>query len=290
MKYYLICWRCPLTNILSTALKMMILTLVMLLPNMGAFAEKRVNKDNKRALLIGSGQENQVIGLPFIPGIDRDLARMKHWLERHDYQVTTLMNPDGRMALQKLEELAVMSGVEEFVFYYSGHSADYGDNGYLVPVLSKQASHAAKQAAGNEQSPFEEKQLTDELISSDALHNLFRLSLASKQLVIIDGNTRQVCKPQLFSENIQSFHFFCAGPGAVAKPDGGVFTSILLEGLKGQGDKGGDGRVDALELETWIKLSIPEALGKKSTLMRNPAFFHFGENQALSNLLRQSSK
>ncbi|NNJ90775.1 MAG: hypothetical protein HKP55_03780 [Gammaproteobacteria bacterium] len=290
MKKYLICSRCPLPYILLAALKVVVLTLVMMLPTTSAFADQIANTDNRRALLIGISQENELIGLPYIPGIDRDLARMKQWLESQDYQVTTLMNPSRRLALQKLEELAVISGVDEFVFYYSGHSADNGDKGYLVPVLSRQASHAAKQAAGNGQSPFEEKQLTDELISSDVLHNFLRLSLASKQVVMIDGNTRRVCKPQLFAENIQSLHFFCAGPGAVAKPDGGVFTSMILEGLKGQGDKGDDGRVDALELETWLKLSIPEALGKKSTLMRNPAFFHFGENQALSDLKRHSTE
>jgi len=121
------------------------------------------------------------------------------------------------------------------------------------------------------------------LISSAELHSLLRLSLARRQLVIIDGNTRQMCKPQLFSENIQSLHFFCAGPGAVAKPDGGVFTNLILKGLEGKADYDNNAGVDALELEAWLKHGIPEVLGEKSTLMRQPAFFHFGENQVLSD-------
>jgi len=271
-------------------LKTLVVTLAILLSAAQSVAEKKPDGNNKRALLIGVSQQNELIGLPFIPAIDRDLARMKQWLLGQGYHVSTLMNPDRQRVLQKLEELAVMSGAVEFLFYYSGHSADNGDNGFLVPVLSEQASQAARQAAENGQSPFAEKQLTDELISSGVLHNLLRLSLASKQVVMIDGNSRQLCKPQLFAENIQSLHFFCAGPGAVAKPDGGVFTSLILKGLKGQADKGGDGRVDGLELETWLKHSIPETLGKKSTLMRKPAFFHFGENQLLSDLKPYSAE
>lgn len=242
--------------------------------------------DNRQALLIGVNQENKLIGLPFIPAIDRDLANMKRWLERQDYQVTMLLNPTRQTALEKLEELAVMSAPDEFMFYYSGHSADHADKGYLVPVLSEQASNITKESADNGQSPFAQKMLTDELISSSELHSLLRLSLAARQVVIIDGNTRHMCKPRLFAENIRSLHYFCAGPGAVAKPDGGIFTSLILKGLEGKADKGNDGGVDALELETWLKHSIPEELGKKSTLMRQPAFFHFGENPVLSDLMR----
>jgi len=260
-----------------------ILTLIMLLPWALAFADP-VKKNDKQALLIGVSQENQLIGLPFIPAIDRDLASMKQRLEQQGYQVTMQMNPNRQMALQKLEELAVMSALEEFLFYYSGHSADNADKGFLVPVLSDKASSATKAAADEGLNPFEETLLTDELISSEEIHSLLRLSLAAKQVVIIDGNSRQLCRPKLFAENIQSLHFFCAGPGAVAKSDGGVFTNLILKGLDGKADIGNDGGVDALELETWLKRRIPEVLGEKSTLMRQPAFFHFGENQVLSNL------
>lgn len=267
-----------------------ILALVLLLSTTQVFTEPVTIKENRRALIIGVNQQNELIGLPFIPAIDRDLANMKQWLERQDYRVTMLLNPTRQTALEKLEELAVMSALDDFVFYYSGHSTDHADKGFLVPVLSEQASKATKEAADSGLSPFTDKRLTDELISSGELHSLLRLSLAARQVVIIDGNTRQMCKPQLFAENILSLHYFCAGPGAVAKSDGGVFTSLILQGLEGKADKGNDDGVDALELETWLKRSIPEALGKKTTLMGQPAFFHFGENQVLSDLKLNSVK
>jgi len=227
--------------------------------------------------------ENELIGLPMLPGIEHDLKRMKFLLEAQGYQVHTMMNPVKKHLLAEFEAVAVMTGVSEFFFYYSGHSSDNNETGYLVPVLSEKASNATKQAAENGKNPYEVKLLTDELISSLEIHNLLKLSLATKQLVVIDGNTRQICKPEIFAENIQSLHFYCAGPDAVARLDGGVFTSLILQGLKGGADKQKDGQVDTLELETWLKEQIPEMLGEKSTLMQNPTFFHFGENQVLSN-------
>jgi hypothetical protein len=290
MKYYFIQFRICWHSSQFVRPLALLLAAWMLASAQAVCADQLNDKNIKQALLIGVNQENELLGLPFVPAIDRDLARMKDLLQGQGYQVVILLNPDRQTAVGKFEEMAVMSVVNEFLFYYSGHSADSGDKGFLVPVLSEQASNAAKEAAENGQSPFAEKHLADELISSEELHNLLRLSLADKQVVIVDGNTRLVCKPQLFAENIQSLHYFCAGPGAVAKPDGGVFTSMIVKGLRGKADKDSDGRVDALELETWLKRRIPEVLGEKSTLMRNPAYYHFGENQVLSDLLMRSAQ
>ena len=264
---------------------MILITTVLLMCSQQVFADNPGVQIIKRALLVGVSQENTMIGLPMLPAIDRDLSRMKRVLEKQGYQTLTLLNPNKAQLLEKFEELAVFSAVDEFVFFYSGHSADNVENGYLVPVLSDQASMATKTAAENGDDPFAAAELKAELISSEELHNLLKLSLASRQLVFIDGNTHQMCKPRMFAEHILSMHFYCAGPGAVAKPDGGVFTSLIVNGLKGKADKDGDGKVDALELETWLKRRVPEVLVKKSTLMRNPGFFHFGENQVLSVLL-----
>jgi hypothetical protein len=246
------------------------------------FAQEPGANENKKAMLIGVSQGNELIGLPMMPGIDKDLKHMKSLLESQGYQVSTMMNPDKTQLLQKLEEIAVMTATNDFVFYYSGHSADNSETGYLVPVLSAKTSLAVKQAAENGKNPFEVSVLVDELVSSNEIHSLLKLSLATRQLVVIDGNTRQMCKPKIFSETIKSSHFYCAGPDSVARSDGGVFTSLVIEGLKGGADKGKDIQVDALELDTWLKQQIPEKLGEKTTLMQNPAFFHFGENRVLS--------
>ena len=290
MKNNPLCFANCMSHIRMDGLKVVTLAFVMLLSITMTSSVQADQKLIKQALLIGMDQENALIGLPFVPAIDRDITRMKKLLEKQGYEVITMMNPNRQMAMQKFEELAVMSATDEFLFYYSGHSVDNENHGYLVPVLTAEAGNAARQAVDNGQNPFAAKQLTDELISSSELHSLLRLSLASRQVIIIDGNTRQLCLPKLFTETIQSLHFFCAGPGAVAKPDGGVFTSLILKGLKGKADTGGDDQVDAMELEAWLKRSIPEALGEKSTLMRNPAFFHFGENQVLSDLMQNPAE
>jgi hypothetical protein len=92
-------------------------------------------KENRIALVMGVGDYDGKFGLNALPGIGKDMERMKAALESAGFTVTVVQNPTLSKALTTIDEFGVQLKKSKGVglFYFSGHGGEYQGKNYLIP-------------------------------------------------------------------------------------------------------------------------------------------------------------
>ncbi len=230
------------------------------------------------ALLIGVANYQQVSGLP--AAILNDALDVADTLTSKAYcgytpaNVTTLLDSQATRAaiLTSLEELAVRAGIDDTVcVFFSGHGAIVGGPGdedsVLVTVdtdLSDiEGTSISSEEFGKALSRIKAKRV---LVFIDACHA--GGAAVSKSLTDGKGHTFK----SGYSQN--TFEKLATGSGralmASCRADevsavflgarNSVFTSALLEGLRGAADKGGSGLIRVFDLFNYIAEEVPKQI------------------------------
>jgi hypothetical protein len=92
-------------------------------------------KENRIALVMGVGDYDGKFGLNALPGIGKDMERMKAALESAGFTVTVVQNPTLSKAVTSIDEFGAQMKKSKGVglFYFSGHGGEYQGKNYLIP-------------------------------------------------------------------------------------------------------------------------------------------------------------
>jgi len=157
-------------------LKIKILLLALLVPIFASAIQKE-------ALLVGVGEYKNGSSEVDLPGIDKDLEKMKKLLEAKGFHVTILHNKDATVAnvIAKLEEYSNLKEEDIFVFYQSSHGAQVPDNNGDETDDHKDEAFVLYEAL------FEGKSLIigEGLLIDDNLNALL-LNIPAKKVLFID--------------------------------------------------------------------------------------------------------
>jgi hypothetical protein len=205
---------------------------------------KPVAGPRRIALLIGNACIKGAKGAPDyrMPGIDKDLSSMGELLgdaEFAGFEIRTLFGPTLIEVRREIERLAVETGPDDvLLLYYTGTSLVGPDGQLYLPV-----------------SDSDQEFLQATCLESNFVLACLRRSECRHQFLLIDG-----CHAgALFTNNRGIPDGFCAITACAADQpcygdkDGGFFTRLLVEGLRGAAADGdGDGIVTSGELFGYV--------------------------------------
>lgn len=170
-----------------------------------------------------------------------------------------------------------------FVFYYAGHGVLNDKKAFfLVP-------HDVTQLYGNDDA------LDQKGLSASTLQEYSKDIKAQKQLYILDAcqsagalemvSARGVAEEKAIAQLARATgtHWLTASgseqfASEFAQLGHGTFTWVLLEGLSGKADGGGDGKITVKELDAYLQERVPEVTAKYKGTPQYPASYGFGND------------
>jgi len=205
------------------------------------------------ALVIGV---SDYISWPRLPGVKKDIPRVKEVLEEHGFRVETLMNLDSERLKRAFDDFINAHGQEEqnrLLFYFAGHGHTItntygGEMGYIVPA---DAPLATKDERG-----FKAKALDLQLVEVYAKriqskHALFLFDSCFSGSLF--SATRSVPLPISNKAKFPVRQFITSGAAEEAVSDDSWFCREFVEGLRGEADLDGDGYITGTDLSTFLQ-------------------------------------
>ncbi|MFB3083078.1 MAG: caspase domain-containing protein [Gammaproteobacteria bacterium] len=209
--------------------------------------------DRSYALVVGT---KDYAAWPTLPGVGDDVNAVKAVLQRHGFEVQTLLNPTRRAFDETIRDFIGNYGQDEgnrLLFYFAGHGHTLTTQrgrqlGYIIPSdtpLPDQGVGAFKRKAIS----MLEMEIYAKQIESK--HALFMFdSCFSGSLFEI---TRAV--PASISEKTARAvrQFITAGTAEQQVPDISIFRRQFVLGLKGEADLNTDGFITGSELASFLE-------------------------------------
>nr|NQU92473.1 SUMF1/EgtB/PvdO family nonheme iron enzyme [Bacteroidota bacterium] len=209
------------------------------------------------ALLIGVS--DYTAGWPKLPGVAKDIQKVKTALEKHDFDVTTVMNPTDRHMEDAFEDFINKyggNGDARLIFYFAGHGhtikTSYGEElGYIVPANAPNPNNGT--------SNFQRKAMEMAQIE------IFAKRIQSKHaLFLFDAcfSGSLFALSRAVPENINwktSKHvrqFITSGSADETVPDRSIFCSQFTAGINGEADMNHDGYITGTELGEFLQNSV----------------------------------
>jgi formylglycine-generating enzyme required for sulfatase activity len=193
---------------------------------------------------------------PRLPGVKKDVPRVKEVLEEHGFRVETLMNLSSERLKKAFDDFINAHGQEEqnrLLFYFAGHGHTItntygGEMGYIVPV---DAPLATKDERG-----FKAKALDLQLVEVyarriQAKHALFLFDSCFSGSLF--SATRSVPLPISNKAKLPVRQFITSGAAEEAVSDDSWFCREFVEGLRGEADLDGDGYITGTDLSTFLQ-------------------------------------
>jgi formylglycine-generating enzyme required for sulfatase activity len=205
------------------------------------------------ALVIGASDYS---AWPRLPGVRKDVPRVREVLEEHGFRVETVMNPGAEQLRRSFDEFINAHGMEEqnrLLFYFAGHGHTIantygGEMGYIVPV-------DAPLPRGDERG-FKAKALDLQLVEVyakriQAKHALFLFDSCFSGSLF--SATRAVPLPISAKARMPVRQFITSGSADEAVTDESWFCRMFVEGLRGEADLDGDGYITGTDLSTFLQ-------------------------------------
>lgn len=205
------------------------------------------------------GVSNYTNGWWFLREAVNDAREVKAVLERQNFNVTLVENPNAARLKAAIENFVAVAGQNKenrLLFYFAGHGhtlkMDYGgDLGYIVP---SDAPLPNKDRAG-----FQLKAISMENFSSyargiNAKHALFLFdscfsgSIFALSRAVPDAITYKTREPVR--------QFITAGSADETVPDKSIFKQQFLAAIKGEADKNQDNYVTGAELGEFLQTQV----------------------------------
>jgi formylglycine-generating enzyme required for sulfatase activity/uncharacterized caspase-like protein len=196
---------------------------------------------------------------PRLPGVKKDVALVKAALEKHGFEVTTVMDPTRSGFDRAMRAFIAKQGQDataRLLFYYAGHGytlkgAQGQEMGYMVPVDTPLPSGGRGAIQSTAVSMLEIEIYAKQMDAKHALFlfdscfsgSIFSLSRAVPA-AISDKTTKAVRQ------------FITAGAADQEVPDDSVFRRQFVAALDGDADLNRDGYLTASELSQFLEESV----------------------------------
>lgn len=209
------------------------------------------------ALVIGVEKYAEGSGWPVLQGVPGDVKAVSAALQRHGFEVETVMNPDHTALKPALESFINRRGLKpgnRLLIYFAGHGhtfrQSYGEQmGYLVPADAPHPDLDKGRFLARAISMAEVEVLARKI---QAKHALFLFDSCFAGTIFTMQRTGEV--PASISERVaRPVRFFItAGKADETVPDVSIFRRQLVAALDGEGDLYEDGYVTGMELGEFL--------------------------------------
>jgi formylglycine-generating enzyme required for sulfatase activity len=220
------------------------------------------------ALMIGV---DDYIHWPDLHGVKEEIDSVSKAFEKHGFEIIKVMNPDFETLSKELKNFVVKYGADEknrLVIYFAGHGESVppkwgGDPmGYLVAKDSPKST---------DRQAFKLKSISMDRLQTlarqiECKHAMFIFDCCYSGAVLFSMN-RSIPKyiSQKALEPVRMF--ITAGKEDQQVPDQSLFSKVLIDGLEGGADFGGDGYITGLELGEYIHNRVVDLTNKAQTPM-----------------------
>jgi uncharacterized caspase-like protein len=211
------------------------------------------------ALVIGVSQYEH---WPELPGVRKDVERVKTVLERQGFQVRSLFNPTRQEFKTTLDDFINEHGLDfdnRLVIYFAGHGTtlktpDNREEGYLVMRDTPDLSAVDKTNFIQKAAPIRwVDQLAKDIHSKHALF-VFDSCFSGK----LFEELRRRGEPPIADLIKPVRQFITAGTANQTVPDKSIFCDYFVKGLEGYADANHDGLVTGTELGEYLKSKVAE--------------------------------
>lgn len=183
---------------------------------------------------------------------------------------------------RKLAALAAQARPQDaFILFLAGHGMAIDGRYYFAPVDVGKTGKVTKASFVNE--GLSQDELSQALAKVSAGRGMLLLDTCfAGSLQIRDLNatassqfSNAMGRPILAAAAAEALDSSAAPPAGIGA-DHGVFTTYLLSGLAGQADANANGRVDILELATYVMDKVTEDAAKQDGFVQEPTFTAIG--------------
>ncbi len=199
---------------------------------------------------------------PELPGVKKDVERVKNILEKHGFMVRALLNPTRQEFKTTLDDFINERGLDfdnRLVIYFAGHGVtlktpDNREEGYLVMSDTPALSEPDKTSFIQKAAPIRwMEQHAKDIHSKHALF-VFDSCFSGK----LFEEMRRRGEP-LAAELIKPVRqFITAGTANQTVPDKSLFCDYFVKALEGYADANNDGLVTGTELGEYLKRKVAE--------------------------------
>jgi uncharacterized caspase-like protein len=196
---------------------------------------------------------------PKLPGVKKDVALVKAALEKHGFEVTTVMDPtraDFDHAMRSFIATRGQDATNRLLFYYAGHGytvkgAQGQEMGYMVPVETPLPGKDRGAIRSTAISMLEIEIYAKQI---DAKHALFLFDSCFSGSIF--GLSRAV--PAAISDKTTKpvRQFITAGAADQEVPDDSVFRRQFVAALAGEADLNRDGYITGSELSQFLEDTV----------------------------------
>jgi hypothetical protein len=213
--------------------------------------------NQSHALIIGISEYDN--GWPKLPGVRKDVNAVKQALERQEFDVTIIMDPDDIELDRAYKDFINLYGMDpqnRLLFYFAGHGhtikTSYGeDMGYIVP------RNAAN--PNSDQSAFLSKAMAMQQIE------VYAKNIQSKHVLFLfdacfSGSVFAITRAA--PENISYKaaqpvrQFISSGSAEETVPDVSIFRQQFVSALDGEGDVNKDGYITGSEMGEFLQEKV----------------------------------
>ena len=250
-----------------------------------SFAEAQTNtRGPKVKLKENDGRENEtylykeswalVIGVsnyehwPELPGVEKDVERVRNALEKHGFKIQYLLNPTRQEFKTAIDDFINARGLDfenRLVIYFAGHGVtlkgpDNREEGYLVmrdsPSTEPDETKFIQKAA-----PIGWMERYAKDIKSKHVLFVFDSCFSGKLFEEIrrrgEPSTGELIKPVR--------QFITAGTANQRVPDKSIFCDYFVRALDGDADSNNDGLMTGTELGDYLKRRVTEDSRRSQT-------------------------
>jgi len=209
------------------------------------------------ALIIGVS--DYTAGWPDLPGVVADIKNVSTALEKHDFNVTTVMNPTDRQMEDAFEDFINKYGSEKdvrLVFYFAGHGhtikTSYGEElGYIVPANAINPNHGVSDFQRRAMEMAQIEIFAKRIQSKHALF-LFDACFSGSLFAL----SRAIPEDISWKTSRHVRQFITSGSADETVPDRSIFCSQFTAAINGEADLNGDNYITGTELGEFLQSSV----------------------------------
>ena len=209
------------------------------------------------ALVIGVS--NYTDGWPDLPGVNKDIEKVKAALEKHDFNVILVENPSDRQMVDAFDNFIRNYGSNKenrLLFYFAGHGhtikTSYGEElGYIVPANAPNPNY---NSSGFQQKAMEMAQIEIFAKRIQSKHALFLFDACfSGSLFAL---SRAIPEDISWKTSKHVRQFITSGSANETVPDRSIFCNQFISSMDGEADVNDDGYITGTELGEFLQSSV----------------------------------
>ena len=258
--------------------------------------------ENSYALVIGASQYEHDAWSD-LPSIPEEIKTVKAVLEKHQFNVTILENPNRSEMKNGIEQFMTDYGYNEknrLLLFYAGHAytSSDGSQGYLVPVDAVEPESDDTPGTRFLQSILHMSQMVEWSSQIIAKHALFVFDTCFSGTIFETGRGRLAGKRNkpdpkfILSEANRSVRqFISSGTAGQEVPAKSIFTPMFVDALQyDDGDGNQDGFITGKELGVYLQQTVPEYADQNPQFGAHPTRYELTKGDFLFASLKREKQ